>query len=92
MITGHPGHEAGVLVVPSAGVIACGMGGSESGTQSHDGGGKRKGVWEGKVVEKGVSERRVRLNLVVERDMGGETRVWGNKRARLNLMAGWKRW
>ena len=44
-----------------AGVIACGMGGSESGTQSHDGGeqkerkGKeRKGVWEEVVGKKGV--------------------------------------
>jgi hypothetical protein len=47
MITGHPGHKAGALVVPLAGVIACGVGGSESGTQSHDGGGERKGKERG---------------------------------------------
>jgi len=46
MITGHPGHKAGALVVPLAGVIACGVGGSESGTQSHGGGGRKGWGWE----------------------------------------------
>jgi hypothetical protein len=67
MITGHPGHKAGVSVVAEGGVVGAGGGEKdhESETQSCGGGGERKGVgvgrgrwWEKEGVwEKGIETR-----------------------------------